>query len=152
MAISIYFPAGAAMKKSMPTPLSTILPASFLKPGWSVWNSFFSVSIPCKSFLSLRNSLPGPHVGRDAKEQTIFPPVALSDDNADSSVGSRAGSGFLTCQKRAGNCARRDVMMDLPGQLVSDAIMGDNRRTLICMGQRKALRYRVVRMDRRCLA
>lgn len=107
----------------MPTPLSTILPASFLKPGWSVWKSFFSVSIPCKSFLSLRNSLPGPHVGRDAKEQTIFPPVALSDDKADSSVGSRAGSGFLTCEKRAGNCARRDVMMDLLGQPVSYAFM-----------------------------
>ena len=103
VARSMYFPAGAAIKKSMPTPLSTILPASFLNPGWSVWNNFFSVSIPCKSFLSRRNSLPGPHVGNDAKEQTIFPPVALSDDNADSSVGSRAGSGFLTCEKRAGN-------------------------------------------------
>lgn len=74
--------------------------------------------MPCKSFLSLRKSLPGPHVGNDAKEQTIFPPVALSDDNADSSVGSRAGSGFLACEKRAGNCARREVIIDLTGQLV----------------------------------
>lgn len=119
----MYFPAGAAIKKSIPTPLSTILAASFLKPGWSVWKSFFSVSIPCKSFLSLRNSLPGPHVGNDAKEQTIFPPVALSDDSADSSVGSRAGSGFFTCEKRAGNCARREVMIDLACELVSDVII-----------------------------
>ena len=74
--------------------------------------------MPCKSFLSLRNNLPGPHVGKEAREQTIFPPVALRDDNADSSVGNRAGSGFLTCEKRAGNCARREVMIDLMGQLI----------------------------------
>ena len=57
-------------------------------------------------------------MGKEAREQTIFPPVALSDDNADSSVGNRAGSGFLTCEKRAGNCARREVMIDLMGQLI----------------------------------
>ena len=74
--------------------------------------------MPCKSFLSLRNSLPGPHVGNEAKEQTIFPPVVLRDDIADSNVGSRAGSGFLTCEKRLGNCARREVIIDLMGQLV----------------------------------
>ena len=57
-------------------------------------------------------------MGKEAREQTIFPPVALSDDSADSSVGNRAGSGFLTCEKRAGNCARREVMTDLTGQLI----------------------------------
>lgn len=67
--------------------------------------------------------MPGPHVGNDAREQTILPPVALSEDNADSSVGSRAGSGFLTCEKRAGNCARREVMIDLMGQLASGLIL-----------------------------
>ena len=104
------------MKKSIPTPLSTIFPASFLNPGWSVWNSFFSLSMPWRSFLSLRNNLPGPQVGSDAKEQTIFPPVALRDDTADSRVGNKAGSGFFTCEKSLGNCARRDMMMDLVGQ------------------------------------
>ena len=56
-------------------------------------------------------------MGKDAREQTIFPPVALSDDNADSSVGNSAGSGFFTCEKRPGNCARREVMIDLTNQL-----------------------------------
>ena len=83
--------------------------------------------MPCRSFLSRRNSLPGPHVGSDAKAQTIFPPVAPSDDNADSSVGSRAGSGFLTCEKRIGSCARREVIIALIGQscLHSDVGEGD---------------------------
>ena len=71
--------------------------------------------MPCRSFLSRKKSRPGPQVGNEAKEQTIFPPVLLNDDTADSSVGKRAGSGFLLCEKSLGKSARREVMMDLAG-------------------------------------
>ena len=49
--------------------------------------------------------------------------MTVRDANADSSVGNRAGSGFLTCEKRAGNCARSEVMIDLPGQHVVRAFL-----------------------------
>lgn len=119
VAISIYLPAGAATKRSIPTPDSTILPASFLNPGCSVWKSFFSVSIPWRSFLSLKNNLPGPKVGNEAREQMIFPPVALSADTADSKVGNRTGSGFLACEKRSGNRPNKAVIIDLASQLTA---------------------------------
>ena len=69
--------------------------------------------MPCRSFLSLRKSRPGPQVGNDAREQTILPPVLLKDDTADSSVGKRAGSGLLPCEKSLGKFVRREVIIDL---------------------------------------
>lgn len=51
-----------------------------------------------------------------AREHIIFPPVAVRAESAASSVGSRAGSGFLISAKRVGNCASRDVMTDLEDQ------------------------------------
>ena len=139
------------MKKSMPTPLSTILPAVFFHPGCSVWNSFLSVSIPCKSFLSLKNSLPGPHVGRADKEQTIFPPVACNADTAESSTGSKMGSGFLTWEKSVGSCVKRDVITDLPSQQ-NFTLKRVRRPTLTRRGLRITLRCQEERRDPQCQA
>ena len=69
--------------------------------------------MPCKSFLSRKNSLPGPHVGKVAKEQTILPPVAASDEMAASRVGKSVGSGFLAREKRLGSARSRDTMTGL---------------------------------------
>ena len=46
----------------------------------------------------------------------IFPPVAVRAESAASSVGNRAGSGFLTSEKRAGSCASSEVITVLTGQ------------------------------------
>ncbi len=75
--------------------------------------SFFSLSAPCIFPSSLKKSLPGPHVGKADKEQTIFPPVAESADKAAFSVGSSAGSGCLISENRVGSCVRRAVMTSL---------------------------------------
>lgn len=108
--------------------------------------------MPCRSFLSLKNSLPGPQVGKDAKEQTIFPPVALKADTADSSVGNKAGSGFFTCENSLGNCARRDVMTDLVNQhYFILAKIPRWKHTLICTDRQKAHRFPAGRMDLRYL-
>lgn len=101
------------MKKSIPTPLSTIFVPVFFHPGCSVWKSFFSVSMPCILLSSLINSLPGPHVGSADSEHTILPPVRANADNAALSVGSKAGSAFFTWAKSVGICVRSDVMVEL---------------------------------------
>ena len=62
-------------------------------------------------------SLPGPQVGNAEREHMIFPPVAVSDSSAALSVGSNAGSGFLTSEKSFGICVKSKVMMDLRRQL-----------------------------------
>lgn len=106
------------MKKSTPTPLSVILLAHFFHPGCSVWNSFFSVSIPWSFWSSLMNNRPGPHVGSAEREQMILPPVAVSAASAAVSVGSKAGSGFLMSEKNFGICVRSDVIVDLRSEQV----------------------------------
>ena len=113
VATSMYPPLEDAMNKSTPTPLSTILLAVFFQPGCSVWKSFFSVSIPCSLPSSLMKRLPGPHVGNAESEQMILPPVARSAESAESSVGNKAGSGFLTSENSAGSRWRRQIIIDL---------------------------------------
>ena len=72
--------------------------------------------------MSLKNNLPGPSVGSDAREQTIFPPVAFNADTADSIAGNRTGSGFLACEKSSGINLRRLVMTDLANQFAIAAM------------------------------
>jgi hypothetical protein len=103
VAISRYPPPGAARKKSTPTPFATIFSAVFRHPGCSVLNSFFSASPPCCLPSSRRKRRPGPQVGRAEREQIIFPPVFSRAANAAFSVGSRAGSGFLTWENQVGS-------------------------------------------------
>ena len=109
----MYPPPAAAMKKSTPTPLSTIFAAVFLHSGCSVWKSFFSVSMPCNLPSSRKNNRPGPQVGSADKEHMIFPPVDLRAARAASRVGKRAGSGFFTWENRSGSCVRSEEMTDL---------------------------------------
>lgn len=97
-------------------PFSTIELAAFFHSACSVWKSFFSESMPWSLLSSRRNSRPGPQVGSAASEQTILPPVTASASMAAVSVGSRAGSGFLTSEKSVGSWARRVVMVDLDRQ------------------------------------
>lgn len=101
------------MKKSTPTPLWTIFSAIFFQPGCSVINSFVSFSAFWSFPSFLKKSLPGPQVGSVDKEHTIFPPVEDKADRAAFSVGRRAGSGFLTCAKRLGNCVNKVVITSL---------------------------------------
>lgn len=59
------------------------------------------------------NNLPGPQVGRAAREQKILPPVFSSAATAELSVDKRAGSGFLTVENICGSRLRSEVMTDL---------------------------------------
>lgn len=128
------------MKKSIPTPLSASLVAVFFQPACSVVKSFLSASVPCTFGSSLKNNLPGPHVGKLASEHTIFPPVSCSADNAALIVGSKAGSGFLTWAKSVGICVRRDEITAL--QLLVG--QGKRKQLMLCL-------LRLIRIDKQTL-
>ena len=74
-------------------------------------NSLFSPSGAW--LLSFITSLPGPKVGRLAKQEIILPPVACNADRAALIVGSKADSGLLTRENKVGSCSSKDVMTSL---------------------------------------
>lgn len=122
-------PPGAAIKKSMPTPASVSFVAAALYSGLSMAKSLFSPSGAW--LLSFMTSLPGPYVGRLAKQQMILPPVDCNADMAALIVGSRVDSGLLTRANKLGNCSSKDVMTALRRCQYTSTISFDCRNHIL---------------------
>ena len=84
-------------------------------------------------------SLPGPQVGSEDNEHTIFPPVSFKADNAELRAGSRTGSSFFIRVNSSGSRERREVMTSL----------GNQQKIMSCLPPRLTLIRRGSQRDRR---
>lgn len=80
-------------------------------------------------------------MGKLAKQQMILPPVDCNADIAALIVGSKADSGLLTRENKAGNCSSKDVMTALRicQYTLKHSIALQDRHTLIHRDPQKDL-------------